>query len=133
MLTSDEGNQYEAAIVIDASGFEPIFLNRPGKKADVWQVAYGVMAKVNRHPYPVDHFVMMDFRHNFLKGEDYPPTICYVMPFSPEMIFSSPRMKIRVRSTVMTAARGMATKGLITWSVATTPVRVASSPRIPIR
>lgn len=84
---SDNGDQYEATVVIDASGFEPVFLNRPGKKADTLQVAYGVAAKVDRHPYPVDRFTMMDFRYEFLKGDDYPPTICYIMPFSNDYIF----------------------------------------------
>ncbi len=86
-LYSENNDQYESAIVIDASGFEPVFLKRPGKKADVMQVAYGVMAKVDKHPYPVDHFTMMDFRYEFLKGDDYPPAICYVMPFSNDTIF----------------------------------------------
>ncbi len=87
LLWSEDGDQYETSIVIDASGFDPVFLNRPGKKADTWQIAYGVMAKVDKHPFPVDRFVMMDFRYKFLKGDDYPPTICYIMPFSSDTIF----------------------------------------------
>ena len=87
LLTAESGAQYETSLVVDATGFEPVFLTRPGKSADVWQIAYGVMAKVDRHPYPVDHFVMMDFRHDFLNGDTYPPTICYVMPFTADTIF----------------------------------------------
>lgn len=81
------GRSYETRVVVDASGFKPVLLKRPGKNPDVLQVAYGALMEVESHPYALDTMVLMDFQAGFLPKGHRPPTFVYVMPFSKNQLF----------------------------------------------
>lgn len=78
---------YTCRLVIDASGFNGLALKRPKKKPDVFQVAYGIMAEVEKHPFDPNSMVLMDFRAKFLGKQHRPPTFLYVMPTSEKKLF----------------------------------------------
>eukprot|EP00253_Pinus_taeda_P007888 PITA_07888 len=59
-----------------------------------YQVAYGILAEVDGHPFDVDKMVFMDCRDSHLSNEAVLrsnnkkiPTFLYAMPFSPTRIF----------------------------------------------
>ena len=86
-VTLASGRVLSCAIVIDATGFNSKLIRRDGPPADAFQVAYGVMARVKQHDYPLDEMGFMDFRDHFLADRHGSPTFLYAMPFAPDRIF----------------------------------------------
>jgi len=83
----EAGETLRSRVLVDATGFNSSLIERKGKAADALQVAYGVMAKVKRHPYALDEMGFMDFRDSFLPSRKGPPTFLYAMPFSADRVF----------------------------------------------
>ena len=59
-----------------------------------YQVAYGILAEVDEHPFDLDKMLFMDWRDSHLpEGSEIKernrrvPTFLYAMPFSPTRIF----------------------------------------------
>ena len=57
-----------AALVIDASGHEPVFVQRSCDGPVAGQAAYGLVGRFSAPPIEPGHFVFMDFRADHLDG-----------------------------------------------------------------
>ncbi|KAH7671354.1 capsanthin/capsorubin synthase protein [Dioscorea alata] len=95
VLCSD-GKELNASLVIDASGFTTSFMEYENtlKRNHGYQLAHGILAEVEHHPFELDKMVLMDWRDDHLGNEPYlrarnktTPTFLYAMPLSSGLIF----------------------------------------------
>ncbi|KAG6512458.1 lycopene beta cyclase, chloroplastic/chromoplastic-like [Zingiber officinale] len=94
LLICNDGVTIQAAVVLDATGFSRCLVQYDKPYNPGYQVAYGILAEVEEHPFDVDKMVFMDWRDSHLKEgsqlkdkNDKIPTFLYAMPFSPNKIF----------------------------------------------
>ncbi|KAL0744021.1 hypothetical protein Bca4012_085534 [Brassica carinata] len=89
-----DGVKIQASVVLDATGFSRCLVQYDKPYNPGYQVAYGIVAEVDGHPFDVDKMVFMDWRDKHL--DPYPevkernskiPTFLYAMPFSSNRIF----------------------------------------------
>ncbi|MEW6553960.1 MAG: lycopene cyclase family protein [Actinomycetota bacterium] len=80
------GGRLRADVVIDATGHAHALLE-VARDADSFQNVYGILARVDRHPFDPGEMVLMDFRHKFLGSRKRPPTFLYAMPYDRELAF----------------------------------------------
>ncbi|XP_057547651.1 lycopene beta cyclase, chloroplastic/chromoplastic-like [Amaranthus tricolor] len=94
LLICNDGVAVQASIVLDATGFARSLVqyNKPYNPG--YQVAYGILAEVEEHPFDVDKMLFMDWRDSHLDGNldlksrnSRIPTFLYAMPFSSNRIF----------------------------------------------
>ena len=80
-VTTKEGKTYQARIVIDATGYEPIFIKSDRTDPIAVQTCYGVVGLFNNPPVKEGQFVLMDYRSDHLTKEEKsePPTFLYAM------------------------------------------------------
>lgn len=90
----DDGTQLRASLIVDASGFASPFIEYDKPRNHGYQIAHGILAEVDSHPYDLDKMVLMDWRDSHLGNEPYLresnsrfPTFLYAMPFSSDLIF----------------------------------------------
>ncbi|WVZ06699.1 hypothetical protein V8G54_020045 [Vigna mungo] len=83
-----------ATVVLDATGFSRCLVQYDKPYNPGYQVAYGILAEVDEHPYDVDKMLFMDWRDSHLDNDkelkqrnDRIPTFLYAMPFSSTKIF----------------------------------------------
>lgn len=105
-VTTDDGTQLEARIVVDASGHRPALVQRSpmpstgtalaqanavGQNDDTiaYQAAYGVVGKFSRAPIKSGRFVLMDYRTDHLTAEERQgsPTFLYAMDLGNDVFF----------------------------------------------
>ncbi|KAJ4706275.1 Lycopene beta cyclase [Melia azedarach] len=93
-LICNDGVTIEAAVVLDATGFSRCLVQYDKPYNPGYQVAYGILAEVEEHPFDVDKMVFMDWRDSHLNGNVAMkeanrriPTFLYAMPFSSNRIF----------------------------------------------
>eukprot|EP01018_Ginkgo_biloba_P041262 Gb_00055 [translate_table: standard] len=93
-LLCNDGITLEASVVLDATGFSRCLVQYDKPYNPGYQVAYGILAEVDGHPFDVDKMVFMDWRDSHLSNEEILrrnnekiPTFLYAMPFSPNRIF----------------------------------------------
>eukprot|EP00850_Spirogloea_muscicola_P015253 SM000115S23932 [mRNA] locus=s115:403930:406604:+ [translate_table: standard] len=93
VLCSD-GTRISGKVVLDATGFSRRLVQFDAPFQPGFQAAYGILAHVASHPFPVGEMVLMDWRDSHLA--DHPalraankklPSFLYVMPFSDTRIF----------------------------------------------
>ncbi|MFG0251976.1 MAG: lycopene cyclase family protein [Phycisphaerales bacterium JB038] len=60
------GEEYHAALLIDATGHRPKFVERESGGANACQAAYGFVGDFDGDPIAGDEVVLMDFREDFL-------------------------------------------------------------------
>lgn len=90
-----DGRELKANLVVDASGFGSAFVEYDDKSRNPgYQIAHGILAEVDNHPFDLDKMVLMDWRDSHLGNEPYLrkdnlkfPTFLYVMPFDSNLIF----------------------------------------------
>lgn len=94
LLICNDGVTVQAAVVLDATGFSRCLVQYDKPYNPGYQVAYGIVAEVEEHPFDVDKMVFMDWRDSHLNGNmelkernNKIPTFLYAMPFSSERIF----------------------------------------------
>ncbi|CAL1352289.1 unnamed protein product [Linum trigynum] len=92
LLICNDGVTIEATVVLDATGFSRCLVQYDKPYNPGYQVAYGILAEVEEHPFDVDKMLFMDWRDSHLKGElkernEKIPTFLYAMPFSKDRIF----------------------------------------------
>ncbi len=81
----DDGVKYKAKYVVDCSGhFNNMTHYEEGQSTPAMQIFYGEVFKVKKHDYPLDTFVLMDFRYT--ENEEI-PTFVYVMPIDETTLF----------------------------------------------
>ena len=80
-VTTAAGEALRARLVIDASGHEPVFLQRPDDGPVAGQAAYGIVGRFSAPPIAADQFVLMDYRSDHLSPleRQEPPTFLYAM------------------------------------------------------
>ena len=90
----DDGSSVRACVVVDATGFRRKFVKHDVAFDPGYQVTYGALLKVEKHPFPLDKLVLMDYRDEYIGGDDEMrkrnerfPTFMYVMPISDTEIF----------------------------------------------
>jgi len=87
------GHEHRARLVIDASGHEPIFVQRPGagkfSAGVASQAAYGIVAGFSAPPVEPGQFVLMDYRCDHLTAEERsePPSFLYAMDLGDGQFF----------------------------------------------
>jgi lycopene cyclase-like protein len=75
------GEALRARLVIDATGHEPRFVQRPSDGPVAGQAAYGIVGRFSAPPVEAGQFVLMDYRTDHLRAEELaePPTFLYAM------------------------------------------------------
>ncbi|XP_042485596.1 lycopene beta cyclase, chloroplastic-like [Macadamia integrifolia] len=94
LLICNDGVTVQANIVLDATGFSRCLVQYDKPYNPGYQVAYGILAEVEEHPFDVDKMVFMDWRDSHLTNKEELreknckiPTFLYAMPFSSKRIF----------------------------------------------
>ncbi|RAL48489.1 unnamed protein product [Cuscuta campestris] len=93
VLVCSDGVTIQATVVLDATGFSRCLVqyNKPYNPG--YQVAYGIVAEVEEHPFDLNKMVFMDWRDSHLNSGELKernkmlPTFLYAMPFSSDRIF----------------------------------------------
>lgn len=90
----DDGSELRASLIVDASGFASSFIQYDKKRNHGYQIAHGILAEVDAHPFDLDKMVLMDWRDSHLGNEPYLrasnsrfPTFLYAMPFDSNLVF----------------------------------------------
>ncbi|XP_057729586.1 capsanthin/capsorubin synthase, chromoplastic-like [Arachis stenosperma] len=90
----DDGTELRGSLIIDASGFASTFVEYDKARNHGFQIAHGILAEVDDHPFDLDKMVLMDWRDSHMGNEPYLrannskfPTFLYAMPFSSNLIF----------------------------------------------
>ncbi|MED6193182.1 Lycopene beta cyclase, chloroplastic [Stylosanthes scabra] len=94
LLICNDGVTVQATVVLDATGFSRCLVQYDKPYNPGYQVAYGILAEVDEHPFDVDKMLFMDWRDSHLDGDmvlkernSRIPTFLYAMPFSRNRIF----------------------------------------------
>lgn len=94
LLVCSDGATVEATLVLDATGFSRCLVQYDKPYNPGYQVAYGILAEVEEHPFDLDKMVFMDWRDSHLRNNvelksrnSRIPTFLYAMPFSSTRIF----------------------------------------------
>ncbi len=88
-VTTDDGKELEARLVIDATGHQSALVQRPAAPL-AYQAAYGVVGRFSVNPIPPGQFVLMDYRSDHLpmaEREAAPPTFLYAMDLGDGVFF----------------------------------------------
>ncbi|CAI9781419.1 unnamed protein product [Fraxinus pennsylvanica] len=93
-IVCDDGIELKASLIVDASGFASALIEYDKPRNPGYQIAHGILAQVDNHPFDLDKMVLMDWRDSHLGNEPYLrssnsrfPTFLYVMPFDSNLIF----------------------------------------------
>ncbi|XP_047320006.1 lycopene beta cyclase, chloroplastic [Impatiens glandulifera] len=93
-LICNDGVTVQASVVLDATGFSRCLVQYEKPYNPGYQVAYGILAEVEEHPFDVNKMVFMDWRDSHLENNknlkernSRIPTFLYAMPFSSNRIF----------------------------------------------
>ncbi|XP_010558132.1 PREDICTED: lycopene beta cyclase, chloroplastic-like [Tarenaya hassleriana] len=93
-VVCSDGVKIQAAVVLDATGFSRCLVQYDKPYNPGYQVAYGILAEVDGHPFDVDKMLFMDWRDSHLENSRELkernrklPTFLYAMPFSSNRIF----------------------------------------------
>ncbi|KAJ0809036.1 Lycopene beta cyclase, chloroplastic/chromoplastic [Helianthus annuus] len=94
LLICNDGVTIQATLVLDATGFSRSLVQYDKPYNPGYQVAYGILAEVEEHPFDVDKMLFMDWRDSHLENNleikernSKIPTFLYAMPFSSTRIF----------------------------------------------
>lgn len=94
LLICNDGVTVQATVVLDATGFSRSLVQYDKPYNPGYQVAYGIVAEVEEHPFDVDKMLFMDWRDSHLNDNaelkernSKIPTFLYAMPFSSDRIF----------------------------------------------
>ncbi|MFM7653618.1 MAG: lycopene beta cyclase [Vulcanococcus sp.] len=85
-----DGRALRARLVLDASGHQAAFVQRPDEGPVAGQAAYGVVGTFSSPPVEAGAFVLMDFRCDHLSEAERrcgPPTFLYAMDFGGGVFF----------------------------------------------
>ncbi|KAL8115366.1 capsanthin/capsorubin synthase, chromoplastic-like [Apium graveolens] len=93
-ILCDDGKEFKASLIVDASGFASTFVDYDKPRNHGYQLAHGILAQVDSHPFELDKMVLMDWRDSHLGNEpslrsdnSKSPTFLYAMPFESNLIF----------------------------------------------
>ena len=88
-VTTAEGEEWRARLVVDASGHAPVFVRRGSDGPVAGQAAYGIVGRFSAPPIPPGQFVFMDYRPDHLTEAERrePPTFLYAMDLGEGICF----------------------------------------------
>jgi len=88
-VTTSAGEEWRARLVVDASGHDPIFVQRGSDGPVAGQAAYGIVGRFSSDPIPPGQFVFMDYRPDHLSEAErrQPPTFLYAMDLGGGVFF----------------------------------------------
>eukprot|EP00246_Nothoceros_aenigmaticus_P010097 TRINITY_DN26419_c0_g1_i1.p1 TRINITY_DN26419_c0_g1~~TRINITY_DN26419_c0_g1_i1.p1 ORF type:complete len:562 (-),score=73.54 TRINITY_DN26419_c0_g1_i1:278-1963(-) len=93
-VSCEDDVSVEAAVVLDATGHSRRLVEYDKPFNPGYQIAYGIVAEVDSHPFDIDKMLFMDWRDSHLhnrpdlrKSNQELPTFLYAMPFSANKIF----------------------------------------------
>ncbi|KAJ6739440.1 UBIQUINONE BIOSYNTHESIS MONOOXYGENASE COQ6 MITOCHONDRIAL [Salix koriyanagi] len=93
-IACDDGIELIASLVVDASGFASTFTEYDKPRNNGYQIAHGILAEVDHHPFDLDKMVLMDWRDSHMGNEpclrannSKVPTFLYAMPFDSNLVF----------------------------------------------
>ncbi|KAH6789771.1 lycopene cyclase [Perilla frutescens var. frutescens] len=93
-ISCDDGTELKASLIVDASGFTSSFIEYDKARNPGYQIAHGILAEVDEHPFDLDKMVLMDWRDSHLGNEPELrasnarfPTFLYAMPFDSKLVF----------------------------------------------
>ncbi|KAK4440591.1 Capsanthin/capsorubin synthase, chromoplastic [Sesamum alatum] len=94
-VACDDGTELKADLIVDASGFRSSFIEYNKPRNHGYQIAHGILAEVDQHPYDLDQMLLMDWRDSHLENESFDlrarnsrfPTFMYAMPFDTNLVF----------------------------------------------
>ena len=89
-VTTADGRSLRARLVVDASGHQAAFVQRPDEGPVAAQAAYGIVGTFSPPPVQPGQFVLMDFRCDHLSPAEQrcaPPTFLYAMDFGGGVFF----------------------------------------------
>jgi lycopene beta-cyclase len=88
-VTTAEGAELHARLVVDATGHEPVFVRRGDDGPVAGQAAYGIVGRFSAAPIPSGRFVFMDYRSDHLDPQErrQPPTFLYAMDLGDDVYF----------------------------------------------
>jgi len=80
-VTTADGTKLRARLVVDATGYEPVFLKQFKQGPLAVQTCYGVVGRFSGPPVESGQFVLMDYRCDHLSEVEQkePPTFLYAM------------------------------------------------------
>ncbi|XP_059659633.1 capsanthin/capsorubin synthase, chromoplastic-like [Cornus florida] len=94
LIVCDDGSELKGSLVIDASGFASTFVEYDKPRNHGYQIAHGILAEVESHPFDLDKMLLMDWRDTHLGNEPNLrvsnsrfPTFLYAMPFDSNLVF----------------------------------------------
>ncbi len=81
IVTTSDGKTYSARLVVDATGYDPVFLKLKSCGPLAVQTCYGIVGSFSKPPLQKGQFVLMDYRNDHLNEEQKkePPTFLYAM------------------------------------------------------
>ncbi len=81
LLRCADGSSVRTRLLVDATGHQPVFVQRPDEGPVAGQAAYGIVGRFSAPPVEPDQFVLMDYRCDHLSVEERqePPTFLYAM------------------------------------------------------
>ena len=82
VVTTAGGDRLAARLVVDASGHDPVFVQRPEGEPVAGQAAYGIVGRFSAPPVDPGQFVLMDFRADHLSAAERQaeaPSFLYAM------------------------------------------------------
>ena len=88
-VITSEGQEISSRLVIDATGYKPVFLKIPDEGPIAVQTCYGVVGEFSDAPVEEGQFVLMDYRCDHLNQEERlePPSFLYAMHFGEKKFF----------------------------------------------
>ncbi len=88
-VSTAEAVHYRARLVVDASGHEPVLVQRPDEGPVAGQAAYGIVGRFSAPPVEPGQFVLMDYRCDHLSPEErrQAPTFLYAMDLGEGVFF----------------------------------------------
>ncbi|XP_071710883.1 capsanthin/capsorubin synthase, chromoplastic-like [Rutidosis leptorrhynchoides] len=93
-IVCDDGNVLKASLIVDASGFSSSFVEYDKPRNHGYQIAHGILAEVDEHPFDLDKMLLMDWKDSHLGNEPKLrvsnsrfPTFLYAMPFDSNLVF----------------------------------------------
>ncbi len=81
IVKTSDGKVIKTRLIIDATGYNPVFLKSPYQGPIAVQTCYGIVGEFSSPPVEKDQFILMDYRNNHLSNEEKiePPTFLYAM------------------------------------------------------
>ena len=80
-VKTSTGKELNARLVIDATGYKPVFIKAPDQGPVAVQTCYGIVGEFSAPPVEEGQFVLMDYRCDHLEPEERKeaPTFLYAM------------------------------------------------------